>query len=150
MTQHKPASKRSPGYAIKFTGAKGRQVTRVACAFDGCQMPPAVVSQRGRPRSHPYCYAHDKQRDRGQTLRPFVPRSDVNAAWDRWASMMAVPRPIGLGIVHAVCGEPMKVIATRPNGAPVRYCWCSECGVRVVVGDDGTQRPPRATRMVYR
>lgn len=150
MTQHKPASKRSHGYAIKFTGARGNKVTRVACAFAGCPMPPALSQWKGRQKTSIYCHAHKKQRERGETLRPFVPRSDVGAAWARWAEIRAVQRPIGLGIVHEECGQPMKVTATRPNGAPVRYCWCDNCCVRVVVGDDGTQRPPRATRMVYR
>ena len=136
-----------PGYARKFRPLNGNPVRRGACAFAGCVMPPHVYRLHGRVKSRSLCSAHIKQRKRGQTLRPFKPRTDVSAAWERWAKLRSVPSRVGLRIAHIACGETMSVIATNPNGKRgTRYCYCSACEVRVVVEVDGSQRAPREVR----
>lgn len=133
-----------PAYQRKFRKLTGNPVRRAACAFDGCAAPPDVcVLPSGRVKSRSLCSAHYKQRERGQTLRPYTPRTDLAERWERWAELRSRDRR-WLGITHAKCGGGMSVIASNPNGKRgVRYCYCAACGVRVVVERDGSQRAPR-------
>lgn len=119
-------------------------IRRAACAFDGCQMPPTFTIGGNGYR---YCHAHKKQRDRGQTLRPYTPRSDVEAQWETWARNRAGRnRTRSLGLKHrGPCGGLMRVLVTHTNGhRGHRTCWCSKCGRNVNVRPDGTQRLTRS------
>lgn len=115
----------------------GNQVTRVECAFTGCLMPPAVKPRRSR-----WCYAHHKQHQRGGPLRPFVPRSDPEVAWRRWAAARsaAAANESFLRLRHAGrCGGLMRVASTNHNGVQgKRVCVCTRCQRYVQVMPDGS------------
>jgi len=109
----------------------GLRVTRTACKFPGCVMPPRF--RGGRPGADIVCEAHAKQRTRGGPLRPFVPRSDVEAAWRRYHEERARrlqnwQRTRGAPYVCLFCDTATKVRVTHVNGRRgLRYCWCSTC-----------------------
>lgn len=111
------------------------QIRWVACAFSGCICPPAFESHSK------YCHAHHKQRERGGPLRPFKPRSDVEARWERWAKRRVervANAPSPLGLVHPRCGSVVRVLATHPNGKRGwRYCYCATCGRRLLFDPRG-------------
>ncbi len=115
----------------------GNKITRLSCAFEGCQMPPAVTPSS---RRH-LCFAHAKQRSRGQELRPYTPRSDPDKAWTRWAERRAARCDgSGLKLRHAgACGGALRVHATNPNGVRgKRSCICTKCLHYVQVMPDGS------------
>ena len=134
---------KTPGGIRKYHGGPvvPRGITRVACKFDGCPAPPYVGPNDGSLKRQAYCAAHLKQKQRGGPLRPYVPRTDLDAAWERWAERRIAPYPGTLMLRHAVCGETMRVLSTHSNGnRGQRYCRCTGCEERVIVNADGTQR----------
>ncbi len=117
---------------------RGAEITRVACAFKGCPLPPEVTpSKKGS-----LCFAHAKQKIRTGKLKPVKPRGDIEAKWERWAKARAARwSDRSLGIKHKKCGNTLRVLVTHSNGhRGYRYCWCPACDVRIMVSPSGYQR----------
>ena len=137
--QRKPVHELCEQLRSKVRPPRDRVLIRVSCDFPECVMPPMIRGKTGG--SSRYCYAHAKQLDRGQTLRPYKPRTDIEKRWEAWArSKLVAPLPY-LGIKHKTCGAILRVLQTNQNGrVGYRYCHCPNCDKRVILDPRHHQR----------
>lgn len=121
----------------------GQPITRVACDFPGCPLPPAINGKN--LRTCRYCHAHRKQKQRTGVLKPVAYRGDVEAKWEEWARARVDRHSTrSLGLIHSDCGGQMRVLNSTLNGKiGYRYCRCVLCEARVEVSPTGRQRITR-------
>ena len=136
---------RSGDWNSKMRPAREPKITRVSCAYAGCDRPPSF----GASGHSAYCVGHKKQRDRGQKMRPlrtYRNHRPLDERWQEWAERRASVPSKTLGLRHnATCVFDVRVLATNHNGRMGwRYVRCPDCARRFNLSPTGVFHPVRS------